>query len=169
MKVSIIGGGGLVGSSAAYALQCGGVVRSLCLIDANQEAARGHATELLHWARKVRADQAPRYAGFASSLGLAQYRAGRYAEAVRTLEEARAAESTPTLQIFCLLVEAMAHQRLNEGDKARSGLQQAEKMIQERQKLAPTGKLPHTPPGAAWHEWAAIQILLEEARSVVAP
>ena len=48
MKVSIIGGGGLVGSSAAYALQCGGAVSSLCLIDANKDAALGHATELLH-------------------------------------------------------------------------------------------------------------------------
>src|SRR5437868_12963287 len=48
MKVSIIGGGGLVGSSAAYALQCGGAVSSICLIDANKDAALGHATELLH-------------------------------------------------------------------------------------------------------------------------
>jgi len=48
MKVSIIGGGGLVGSSAAYALQCGGVVSDICLIDANADAAQGHATELLH-------------------------------------------------------------------------------------------------------------------------
>src|SRR3989440_203090 len=50
MKVSIIGGGGLVGSSAAYALQCGGGVSSICLIDANKDAALGHATELLHGA-----------------------------------------------------------------------------------------------------------------------
>jgi L-lactate dehydrogenase len=50
MKVSIIGGGGLVGSMAAYALQCGGVVNSLCLIDANADAAKGHALELLHGA-----------------------------------------------------------------------------------------------------------------------
>jgi L-lactate dehydrogenase len=50
MKVSIIGGGGLVGSMAAYALQCGGAVTSLCLIDANADAARGHALELLHGA-----------------------------------------------------------------------------------------------------------------------
>jgi L-lactate dehydrogenase len=50
MKVSIIGGGGLVGSMAAYALQCGGIASSLCLIDANQDAARGHALELLHGA-----------------------------------------------------------------------------------------------------------------------
>jgi L-lactate dehydrogenase len=35
---------------AAYALQCGGVVSSLCLIDANPEAAKGHALELLHGA-----------------------------------------------------------------------------------------------------------------------
>jgi L-lactate dehydrogenase len=50
MKVSIIGGGGLVGSMAAYALQAGGAVSSLCLIDANQDAAQGHALELLHGA-----------------------------------------------------------------------------------------------------------------------
>jgi L-lactate dehydrogenase len=50
MKVSIIGGGGLVGSSTAYALQCGGAVRHVCLIDANADAAKGHALELLHGA-----------------------------------------------------------------------------------------------------------------------
>ena len=41
MKVSIIGGGGLVGSMTAYALQCGGVVSSICLIDANKDAGPG--------------------------------------------------------------------------------------------------------------------------------
>jgi L-lactate dehydrogenase len=50
VKVSIIGGGGLVGSSAAYALQCGGVLSHVCLIDANADAAHGHALELLHGA-----------------------------------------------------------------------------------------------------------------------
>ena len=41
MKVSIIGGGGLVGSSAAYALQCGGIVSHVCLIDAKAFNAPG--------------------------------------------------------------------------------------------------------------------------------
>src|SRR5438445_3244728 len=50
MKVSIIGGGGLVGSTTAYALQCGGVVSHLCLIDANKDMALGQATDLLHGA-----------------------------------------------------------------------------------------------------------------------
>ena len=51
MKVSIIGGGGLVGSMTAYALQCGGVV-SQHLPDRRQQGRRprASATELLHGA-----------------------------------------------------------------------------------------------------------------------
>src|SRR5438270_1203449 len=56
MKVSIIGGGGLVGSMTAYALQCGGVASHICLIDANKEMALGQATDLLHGA-SLAADQ----------------------------------------------------------------------------------------------------------------
>src|SRR5262245_7172119 len=56
MKVSIIGGGGLVGSMTAYALQCGGVASSICLIDANKDMAEGQALDLLHGASLV-ADQ----------------------------------------------------------------------------------------------------------------
>ena len=48
MKVTIIGGGGRVGSCAAYALQLGGVVAELQLVDANQAAAEGEALDLLH-------------------------------------------------------------------------------------------------------------------------
>ena len=48
MKVAIIGGGGLVGSSAAFALQCGGVVREIVLLDANRQLADGQALDLLH-------------------------------------------------------------------------------------------------------------------------
>src|SRR6201993_2369304 len=56
MKVSIIGGGGLVGSMTAFALQCSGVASHLCLIDANKDMALGQATDLLHGASLV-ADQ----------------------------------------------------------------------------------------------------------------
>src|SRR6266849_5396805 len=63
MKVSIIGGGGLVGSMTAYALQCGGIASSLCLIDANKELALGQATDLLHGASLV-ADQRISAGGF---------------------------------------------------------------------------------------------------------
>jgi L-lactate dehydrogenase len=56
MKVSIIGGGGLVGSCAAYALQCGGVVREVTLVDVNANLAAGHALDLMHGSPSI-ADQ----------------------------------------------------------------------------------------------------------------
>jgi len=56
MKVSIIGGGGLVGSMTAYALQLGGVASSICTIDANKDVSAGVALDLLHGASLV-ADQ----------------------------------------------------------------------------------------------------------------
>ncbi len=56
MKVSIIGGGGLVGSCAGFALQCGGVVREIAMLDVNQEAAVGHALDLQHGGPSI-ADQ----------------------------------------------------------------------------------------------------------------
>ena len=48
MKVTIIGGGGRVGSCAAYALQCGGLVAEIQILDANRELAEGEALDLLH-------------------------------------------------------------------------------------------------------------------------
>jgi len=56
MKVSIIGGGGLVGSCAASALQYGRIVREIALVDVNQDLADGQALDLLHGASLV-ADQ----------------------------------------------------------------------------------------------------------------
>ncbi len=56
MKVSIIGGGGLVGSCAAFALQCGGIVREISLVDLNANLAAGHALDILHGTPSI-ADQ----------------------------------------------------------------------------------------------------------------
>jgi len=63
MKVSIIGGGGLVGSSAGFALQCGGVVREIALLDVNQDLAAGQALDLLHGGPST-ADQIIRSGGY---------------------------------------------------------------------------------------------------------
>jgi L-lactate dehydrogenase len=48
MKVTIIGGGGRVGSCAAFALQCGGLVAEIQILDANRDLAEGEALDLLH-------------------------------------------------------------------------------------------------------------------------
>jgi L-lactate dehydrogenase len=56
MKVSIIGGGGRVGSNTAFALQCAGIVSEIHILDANEQMAAGEALDLLHGA-SVAADQ----------------------------------------------------------------------------------------------------------------
>lgn len=56
MKVSIIGGGGRVGSNAAFALQCAGIVSEIQILDANADLAAGEALDLLH-GTSVIADQ----------------------------------------------------------------------------------------------------------------
>lgn len=56
MKVAIIGGGGLVGSCAGFALQAGRIVREIALVDVNRELAEGQALDLLHGSALV-ADQ----------------------------------------------------------------------------------------------------------------
>ena len=48
MKVTIIGGGGRVGSCAAFALQCAGLVAEIQILDANKDKAEGEALDLLH-------------------------------------------------------------------------------------------------------------------------
>lgn len=56
MKVTVIGGGGRVGSNASFALQCGGIVSEIQILDANAEMAEGEALDLLHGASCI-ADQ----------------------------------------------------------------------------------------------------------------
>jgi L-lactate dehydrogenase len=63
MKVTIIGGGGLVGSCTGFALQAGGIVREIVLLDANAELASGQALDLLHGS-SLMADQVIRAGGY---------------------------------------------------------------------------------------------------------
>ncbi len=56
MKATIIGGGGRVGSTAAFCLQCAGIVSEIQLLDANNDLADGEALDLLHGASSL-ADQ----------------------------------------------------------------------------------------------------------------
>jgi L-lactate dehydrogenase len=63
MKVGIIGGGGIVGSSAGFALQLGGIVHELVIVDANADLADGQALDMMHGAPAI-ADQVIRAGGY---------------------------------------------------------------------------------------------------------
>ncbi|MEP0765272.1 MAG: lactate/malate dehydrogenase family protein [Fimbriimonadia bacterium] len=68
MKVSIIGGGGRVGSNAAFALQQGGIVREIVIVDAAQDMAEGEALDLRHGA-SLSAPQIIRAGGYDAVAG----------------------------------------------------------------------------------------------------
>jgi L-lactate dehydrogenase len=63
MKVGIIGGGGIVGASAGFALQLGGIVHEIVIVDVNAELADGQALDMLHGTPAV-ADQVIRAGGY---------------------------------------------------------------------------------------------------------
>jgi len=63
MKVGIIGGGGIVGSSAGFALQLGGIVHEIVIVDANADLADGQALDMMHGAPAI-ADQVIHAAGY---------------------------------------------------------------------------------------------------------
>ncbi|MBM4058602.1 MAG: lactate dehydrogenase, partial [Planctomycetes bacterium] len=63
MKVGIIGGGGIVGSSAGFALQVGGLVHEIVIVDANADLADGQALDMLHGTAAI-ADQVIRAGGY---------------------------------------------------------------------------------------------------------
>lgn len=65
MNVTIIGGGGLVGSCAAFALQSAGIVSGIDLIDVNADLCRGQALDLLHGG-SLAADQRVRAVDYAA-------------------------------------------------------------------------------------------------------
>ena len=63
MKVGIIGGGGIVGSSAGFALQLGGIVHEIVLVDMNADLADGQALDMLHGTAAI-ADQSIHAGGY---------------------------------------------------------------------------------------------------------
>jgi tetratricopeptide (TPR) repeat protein len=78
---------------------------------------------------------APKEGIFLNTLGVAQYRAGQFAEAVATLEKNLAA-SRGQLAAFDLFFQAMAHHRLGHRDKARAGFDRAVFWLSEQKGLS---------------------------------
>jgi tetratricopeptide (TPR) repeat protein len=78
----------------------------------------------------------PANAAFLGTLGLAEYRSGRYKEAVMSLEKSLASGKAESdgLELFAL---AMCHARLRAGAKARDCFDQAVRRVSQQKHLAP--------------------------------
>ena len=94
MKVGIIGGGGIVGSSAGYALQLSGIVHEIVIVDANPDLADGQALDMLHGTAAI-ADQVIHAGGY--DCGGSQTRAGwRSSTGTSSCSRPSSARSRPT-------------------------------------------------------------------------
>jgi WD40 repeat protein/Flp pilus assembly protein TadD len=93
-------------------------------------------------------------------LGAAQYRAGQYEAAIRTLgpEPFRAWDD---------LFVAMAHHQLNHPDQARASLAKATKLIDAMDRASPGDPAAQSPRWVGWYERVEVDFLRREAETLI--
>ncbi len=96
--------------------------------------------------------------------GLADYRRGRFADAVAAIDKSQAADSDGDwdLRVFAGCVRSMALMRLRSRDEARSVVMKASGLY--RSNVQPATALD---PGASWADLLTCEVLLHEAEALV--
>jgi tetratricopeptide (TPR) repeat protein len=102
---------------------------------------------------------------FVFDKGLAEYRAGRPAEAVKWLERLGPDTHAAHLDASAFAVLAMAEHRLGQQEKARAALHSGQAMVAEKLPDPAAGR----PFDAMWQDWLHSQILLREAEALLMP
>ena len=102
-------------------------------------------------------------ARFSHVLGLAQYRAGHFDAAIKSIEKSNSLEWSPaSVKAQNWLILAMAHHRLGHTDEARKCSDTAQKLIDEAKPKKPVE--PVDMPAA---DWISIRVLSREAESLL--
>jgi hypothetical protein len=124
----------------------------------------GEAAALRDWAVTARRGREGDRAA-ACILGLAEFRAGRFADAVRACEGA--ATGSDPAALLCRAVLALASQQAGHAHAARTWLDQADQALRDAARdVRPPGTVP---PNWDWTDWVEIQVLLREAASAAPP
>ncbi len=97
-------------------------------------------------------------------LGLAYYRVGLNDKTVECLEKCPTDEDT---NVFNWLVLAMAHQRLRHAAEARQYLEKARQWIRLKTESMPAKGGGFAPPGNDWSNWLVLQMLHQEAETLI--
>jgi WD40 repeat protein/serine/threonine protein kinase/predicted Zn-dependent protease len=103
------------------------------------------------------------YPWFLLCRGLADYRAGRFADAVDRLDRCLAAGGrAPYRDVLAHLVLAMAHHKQGHADDARKALEKARALVDQGLPKPDKEGL-----GSDWHDWLHCRILQREAEALV--
>ncbi|HEV8069049.1 MAG TPA: hypothetical protein VGP76_15030, partial [Planctomycetaceae bacterium] len=102
------------------------------------------------------------YRWFVFSKGLAEYRAGRHAEAVKWLERFGPHADGAHVEASAFAVLAMAQHRLGQKEKARTALKGARAIFAEKMPDPAASR----PFDGMWADWLHCQILIREAEAL---
>jgi len=102
------------------------------------------------------------YHWFLFVKGLAEYRAGRHAEAVKWLERFAPGADGAQIDASAFAVLAMAQHRLGQEVKARAALHHGQVIVAEKMPDPAAGR----PFEGMWQDWLHCQILLREAETL---
>jgi serine/threonine protein kinase len=103
------------------------------------------------------------YRWFVFVKGLAEYRAGRHAEAVNWLNRFDPHADGAHIDASAFAVLAMARHRLGQKEQAHAALHSAQVIFAEKMPDPGAGR----PFDGAWHDWLHCQILLREAEALL--
>jgi tetratricopeptide (TPR) repeat protein len=107
----------------------------------------------------------PKNRHFLNTLGASLYRAGRFQEAVRRLDEARAMSADEEGSIWDWLPLAMAHHRLGHADEARRWLSKAVGWIEHEVPKSPEAATGGA--GLSWNQRLVILVVRREAEMLI--
>jgi tetratricopeptide (TPR) repeat protein len=105
------------------------------------------------------------YRWFTFVKGLAEYRAGRFAESVKWLERLGPDARGDQIDASGFAVRAMAQHRLGQKEKARTALHSGQVIVAEKMPNPAAGQ----PFDGMWQDWLHCQILLREAEALLKP
>jgi WD40 repeat protein/serine/threonine protein kinase/tetratricopeptide (TPR) repeat protein len=102
------------------------------------------------------------WAYFELAKGLAEYRQGRFTNAVEWMQKVLTAGGAPERQAEAQFILAMAQYHLNQPDQALPGLSAGIEIVEKQLPHLESGDL-----GAGWIDWIIAHALMREAKSLI--
>ncbi|HUG92778.1 MAG TPA: tetratricopeptide repeat protein, partial [Planctomycetaceae bacterium] len=102
------------------------------------------------------------YPHFQSIKGIAEYRAGRFEQALPWLQKGFTGLKNPPCRAMTQLFLSMAYHKLDRHDEARLAFEAARAFIEKQLPGPDDGDL-----GLGWHDWIRCQTVLEEAEALI--
>jgi tetratricopeptide (TPR) repeat protein len=134
----------------------------ICLLAPDADDNRARALALAEM-NVVAGEKHLDYRWFVLAKGLADYRAGRYDDALKSVKQLNPVSGGGHSDALCFALLAMTEDRLQHSDKARDALASAQEILSNNMPNPAEGR----PFGDNWNDWLHCQILFREAKGMI--